>query len=162
MESDNDTDRSGDDEDATATVTRKHNRRQALPDFLPDSVLADPALLAPRDPTPPPRGKHIRLDGDDKQGVTEPPRTAESVIRKRERKEAKARREHKVGPLYVSVLEKLNRRLAPKVVKNSRSIKEAWLAGRAGGVKAGSSGAAKSRGAVEVERVAWAKGFVKR
>lgn len=68
------------------------------------------------------------------------PPSIEEQRRKRERKQNKKKqlldqppKEVKVGPVNVSVLQKANRFLPPKVAPGARDRREHWLAGRPSG-----------------------------
>ncbi|KAI9815487.1 MAG: hypothetical protein M1827_002621 [Pycnora praestabilis] len=86
-----------------------------LPDLLPDDILAAEPMIRP--PTPP-------LEPEDRNTISKKHRFFE--------RDEKRPRDVKRGPVTVRVLEKSNTQLAPKVAKSSKSLKEAWLAGRRG------------------------------
>lgn len=95
-------------------VAPKIPRKKALPDLLPDEILAvDPPA---RFPTPEPE--------DDKTSHKQPPRTAE-VLEQRLAKAAKAPKDVKRGPVKVRVLEKKNRLLPPRANAQSRNLLDA-------------------------------------
>lgn len=86
-----------------------------LPDLLPDELLTDD--LFDRPPSP----EAVTMEKDPKK------QPAKRVI-----KFDTKPKDVRAGPVNVSVLEKFNRYLPPKVNRSSRNLKESWLAGRRG------------------------------
>lgn len=106
------------DEDPTPTAID----RTSLPSLLPDSLLA--SLGDERPPTPPPEAR----------GRTEEELRREKLNRhiKFLEQSSKAPKDKRVGKHHVAVLAQQNRVLPPKVSKNTKGVREAWLKGRQG------------------------------
>lgn len=106
------------DEDATPMEID----RTSLPSLLPDSLLA--TLGDVRPPTPPPEAR----------GKTEEELRREKLNRhiKFLEQSSKAPKDKRVGKHHVAVLGQQNRVLPPKVSKNTKGVREAWLKGRQG------------------------------
>lgn len=96
--------------------------RTALPSLLPDSLLANLGDVRP--PTPPPEAR----------GRTEEELRREKLSRhiKFLEQSSKAPKDKRVGKHHVAVLGQQNRVLPPKVSKNTKGVREAWLKGRKG------------------------------
>ena len=89
--------------------------RHPLPALLPDDILAaEPAARS---------SPHVDLEHGDK------PKPRKHVFVETDLKPPK---DIKRGPVKVRVLEGRRQNLAPKVSKESRNLKESWLAGRRG------------------------------
>ncbi|KAF3039844.1 hypothetical protein E8E11_002348 [Didymella keratinophila] len=106
------------DEDATPMQID----RTSLPSLLPDSLLANLGDVRP--PTPPPEAR----------GRTEEELRREKLNRhiKFLEQSSKAPKDKRVGKHHVAVLGQQNRVLPPKVSKNTKGVREAWLKGRHG------------------------------
>jgi hypothetical protein len=96
--------------------------RATLPSLLPDSLLANLGDVRP--PTPPPEAR----------GKTEEELRREKLNHhiKFLEQSSKAPKDRKVGKHHVAVLGQQNRVLPPKVSKNTKGVREAWLKGRQG------------------------------
>jgi U3 small nucleolar RNA-associated protein 16 len=96
--------------------------RTSLPSLLPDSLLANLGDVRP--PTPPPEAR----------GRTEEELRREKLNRhiKFLEQSSKAPKDKRVGKHHVAVLGQQNRVLPPKVSKNTKGVREAWLKGRQG------------------------------
>lgn len=105
---------------------------EELPELLPEELLAQDFT---RPPTPPPTARQ--------QDAGEPKS-------RRIKLDATVPMDIQVGPVKVSVLEKVNKVLPPKASLRSKAVREGWLAGRRG--KAG----------MAMERKQFGGGFVKR
>ena len=96
--------------------------RATLPSLLPDSLLANLGDVRP--PTPPPEAR----------GKTEEELRREKLAHhiKFLESSSKAPKDKRVGKHHVAVLGQQNRVLPPKVSKNTKGVREAWLKGRQG------------------------------
>ena len=95
-------------------IAPKMSRKKALPDLLPDEILA--AEPPPRLPTPEPENNQTSRK--------QPPRTAETLERTLARA-AKNPKDVKRGPVSVRALEKKNTLLPPRADTRSRNLLEA-------------------------------------
>ncbi|KAJ4369366.1 hypothetical protein N0V86_009198 [Didymella sp. IMI 355093] len=96
--------------------------RTSLPSLLPDSLLANLGDVRP--PTPPPEAR----------GKTDEELRREKLNHhiKFLEQSSKAPKDKRVGKHHVAVLGQQNRVLPPKVSKNTKGVREAWLKGRQG------------------------------
>lgn len=101
--------------------------RAALPSLLPDSLLAN--LDAVRPPTPPPEARG---------------RTQEELRREKLNhhikfleQSSKAPKDRRVGKHHVAVLGQQSKKMAAKVSRNTKGVRESWLKGRQGQVAKG-------------------------
>lgn len=111
-----------DEEDSTPAITRA-----ALPSLLPDSLLAD--LDDVRPPTPPPEAR----------GRTEEELRREKLNHhiKFLEQSSKAPKDRRVGKHHVAVLGQQSKKMAAKVSRNTKGVRESWLKGRQGQVAKG-------------------------
>lgn len=111
-----------DEEDSTPAVNRA-----ALPSLLPDSLLA--SLDDVRPPTPPPEAR----------GRTEEQLRREKLNHhiKFLEQSSKAPKDRRVGKHHVAVLGQQSKKMAAKVSRNTKGVRESWLKGRQGQVAKG-------------------------